>query len=295
MNSSIRIKKLTGERIFGIFNIFFMLVLIVLTLYPLWYVFVASFSNPVDVARGLVIFKPSGFELSSYKKVSETPNLWTSYGNTIFYSTVGTLVNMILTVLCAYPLSKRRLMGRRFIMIFILITMWFGAGMIPTLLNFRNLGLTDTRLGIILCFAISTYYVILMRTFFESIPPEMEESAKMDGANDFRILLSIYLPLSVPALATLTMYYFVGRWNSYFWSMLLVKDQAKVPLQVLLRRLIVEVQYSVGESQDMSMLEISEQTVVYATIVLSVIPMLSLYPFIQRFFVKGIMVGAIKG
>jgi len=290
-----KIKRPTGERIFEIFNVAFMFILIFVTLYPLWYVLIASFSNPVGVARGLAYFKPYGFELASYRKVAATPNIWSAYGNTIFYSTAGTLVNMALTVLGAYPLSKRRLKGRRVFMLMILITMWFGAGMMPTLLNFRNLNLLDKRVGILLCFAISTYYVILMRTFFENVPAEMEESAKMDGANDFRILFSIYLPLSVPALATLTMYYFVGRWNSYFWSMLLLRDQTKIPLQVLLRRLIVEVSYSVGESQDMSAREISEQTVVYATIIISVIPMLCLYPFIQRFFVKGIMVGAIKG
>jgi len=291
----VKIARPAGERVFEIFNILFMFVLIFVTLYPLWYVLVASFSNPVGVARGLVVFKPYGFELASYRKVSDTPNIWTAYGNTVFYSVAGTFVNMAFTVLGAYPLSKRRLKGRRLFMLMILITMWFGAGMMPTLLNFRNLGLLDNRLGIILCFAISTYYVILMRTFFENVPSEMEESAKMDGANDFRILFRIYLPLSVPALATLTMYYFVGRWNSYFWSMLILRDQTKIPLQVLLRRLIVEVSYSVGESQDMSAKDLSEQTVVYATIIVSVIPMLCLYPFIQRFFVKGIMVGAIKG
>lgn len=289
------IKRTTGEKVFEVFNIIFMLIMMFITLYPLWYVFIASFSNPVAVSRGIVVFLPSGFELASYKKVITTPNIWPAYGNTVFYSVFGTLVSMALTTLGAYPLSRRRLKGRKFFMLMILFTMWFGAGMMPTLMNFQFLNLTDKRLGIILCYAINTFYVILLRTFFENVPDSMEESAKIDGANDWRILFNIYLPLSVPALATLTMYYFVGRWNSYFWSMILIQDQSKIPLQVLLRRLIVEVQSNATESQDYSLTVLTEKTFVYATIVISVIPMLMLYPFIKKYFVKGIMVGAIKG
>ena len=284
-----------GEKIFNIFNILFMIFLIFVTLYPLWYVLIASFSSPIEVARGNVVIFPRGFDLSALKTVINTNNIWTSYANTIFYSVAGTAVSMVLTLLAAYPLSKRRLKGRRVLMFFLLFTMWFGAGMMPTFQNFRNLNLLDNRLGIILCYSVATFYVILLRTFFESIPDSMEESAKIDGANDWRILFSIYLPLSVPALATLTMYYFVGRWNSFFWSMLLLRDQSKIPLQVLLRRLIVEVSAVAQSNEDLSGSILTEKPVVYSTIVISVIPMLILYPFIQRFFVKGIMVGAIKG
>ena len=284
-----------GEKIFNIFNILFMIFLIFVTLYPLWYVLIASFSSPIEVARGNVVIFPRGFDLSALKTVINTNNIWTSYANTIFYSVAGTAVSMVFTLLAAYPLSKRRLKGRRVLMFFLLFTMWFGAGMMPTFQNFRNLNLLDNRLGIILCYSVATFYVILLRTFFESIPDSMEESAKIDGANDWRILFSIYLPLSVPALATLTMYYFVGRWNSFFWSMLLLRDQSKIPLQVLLRRLIVEVSAVAQSNEDLSGSILTEKPVVYSTIVISVIPMLILYPFIQRFFVKGIMVGAIKG
>jgi len=287
--------RTAGEKIFNVINIVFMILLIFITLYPLWYVLVASFSNPISVSRGIVTLWPDGFRLASYKRVIETKNIWSSYGNTIFYAVVGTAVSMFLTVMGAYPLSKRNLPGRRFIMFVALFTMWFGAGMIPTFLNFRNLHLYDSRLGIILCFAVSTFYVILMRTFFENVPDSMEESAKIDGANDWVILFRIYLPLSVPAIATLTMYYFVGRWNSYFWSMLLLQDQTKIPLQVLLRRLIVEVSLTMTEYADVSANTMTEQTIIYATIVVAVIPMLVLYPFIQKYFVKGIMIGAIKG
>jgi len=171
--------------------------------------------------------------------------------------------------------------------------MWFSAGMVPTYFNFQRLGLLDSRLGILLCFAVSTFYMILMRTFFENVPQEMEESAVIDGANDFRILTNIYLPLSTSAIATLTMFYFVDRWNAFFWSLLLLRDPTKVPLQVVLRRLIVEASYSFEHFDVVA--NISEQTLIYATIIIAVIPMLVLYPFVQKFFVTGIMMGAVKG
>lgn len=288
-------RKSSGEKVFGVVNTFFMLLVCLVTIYPLWYVIIASFSSPLAVSTGAVTILPKGFELASFKMVFGMDNIWISYGNTIFYSVVGTAISMFLTVLGAYPLSKRRIKGRKVLMMFVLITMWFNAGMMPTFLNFQDLHLYDSRLGILLCGTISTFNVILMRTFFENVPDSMEESAKIDGANDLRILTSIYLPLSVPALATITMYYFVGRWNSYFWSMLLLKDQSKIPLQVLLKKLIVQVSYNVNEAVDMSASVMTEQTVVYATIVVAVIPMLVFYPFIQKYFVKGIMVGAIKG
>lgn len=272
-----------------------MLLLVFVTLYPLYYVIISAFSEPMAVATGAVTLLPVGFELASFYKVIGMENIWTAYGNTIFYAVFGTLVSMVLTILGAYPLSKRRMKGRKVITFFVLATMWFSAGMIPVYQNFQNLHLLDSRLGILLCFAVDTFNVILLRTFFENVPDSMEESAKMDGASDWVILTRIYLPLSVSALATITMYYFVARWNAYFWSMLLLKDQSLVPLQVLLKKLIVEVSYNVNEAIDFSANVMTEQTIVYATIVIAVIPMLVLYPFIQRFFVKGIMVGAIKG
>lgn len=288
-------KRSLGEKTFGVFNAFFMILLMFFTIYPLWYVLVSSVSSPIAVAAGWTALWPYGITFASYLKVASIPNIWISYANTVFYSVVGTAISMAFTVLGGYALSKKRLVGRKFFMGIIMITMWFGAGMIPTYLNFKNLGLLDTRLGVLLCSAISTFYVILMRTYFENVPDSMEESAKIDGANDWRVLISIYLPISVPALATLTMYYFVGRWNTYFWPMLLLKTQSLVPLQVLLKRLIVEVSFTVNDAVDMSANTMTEQTIIYATIVMAVIPMLILYPFIQKYFIKGIMVGAIKG
>jgi len=296
------VKRTPSEKIFNIINIIFMFLLVIVTLYPLWYVLIASFSNPLSVAQGAVVLLPDNVELDAYRNVfgqtvffdgREINVIWTAYANTIFYAVVGTAVNMIFTVLAAYPLSKMRLRGRKVITLFFLFFMWFSAGMVPTFFNFQRLGLMDTRAAIIFAFAISPFFVILMRTFFENIPHELEESARMDGAGDITILTRIYLPLSTAALATLTMFYFVARWNSFFWAMMLLRSPTRIPLQVVLRRLIVEANFAL-EHIDVAD-NISVQTLVYATIVVAVIPMIALFPFVQRFFVKGVMVGAIKG
>jgi len=296
------IKRTTGEKVFNVFNICFMILLIIITVYPLWYVIIASVSNPISVARGVVTIIPDNFELDAFRNVfsqtqwfegREINVIWTAYGNTIFYTVVGTLVNMIFTVLAAYPLSKMRLRGRKLITLFFLFIMWFAPGMIPNFFNFDRLGLLNTRTALIFAFAINPFWLILMRTFFENIPSEMEESARIDGANDGVVLTRIYLPLSTAAIATLTMFYFVARWNAFFWAMLLLRDPTLVPLQVVIRRVIVEAAFA-AEHIDVAD-NVSIQTIIYATIVVAVIPMLALYPFIQKFFVRGIMVGAIKG
>lgn len=288
-------RRSLSERIFGVFNHLLLIAVCVISLYPLWYVAIASFSDPVAVSTGKVLLLPKGFELSSYKKVMADGSIWVAYGNTIFYALAGTVISVLLTTMCAYALSKKRLKGRRILNFIVMMPMWFNAGMMPTFLNYKNLGLYNTRLAILMCGAVGTFYVIVLRTFFEGIPDSMEDSAKIDGAGDFRILFNIYIPLSVPSMVAVALYYFVDRWNAYFWSMLLLKDQTKIPLQVVLKRLIVEVSYSAEEAGDFSAATMTEQTMVYATVMVAVIPMILLYPILQKYFVKGIMVGAIKG
>ena len=290
-----KIKRTFGEVVFDIFNVILMFGILIACLYPLWYIFIASFSDVDAVAQGRVIVTPKGFNLSAYNEVFNTKNIWTSYGNTIFYSIVGTAMSMALSATGAYTLSKRYLYGRKVLTWFVLLSMWFGAGLMPTYLNFKNLGLLDSRLGVLLCGSVSTFNMILLRTYFESIPAELEESAKLDGANDFYIFKNIYLPLSVPALMTVTMYYFVGRWNAYFWTMLIIQTESKISLQVLLKKLVVEMSVNYSQAQGIDFQSTSRETMMYATMVVAVLPMLILYPFIQKYFVKGIMVGAIKG
>ncbi|WP_207952864.1 carbohydrate ABC transporter permease [Paenibacillus agricola] len=292
-------KQTAGELWFGKFNYVLLSVIAVLTLFPFVYVLSASISSSDAVISGRVILLPKEITFSAYEKVFGMAGLWRAYGNTIFYTVFGTLVNLLFITLGAYPLSKRRLVGASFLSFFIALTMFINmsgtAGMIPFYLNLRDLGLLDSRFTIIFGFAVITFYVFLMRTFFQSVPDEIEESAKMDGANDWQILLRIYLPLSLPAFASIGLFCAVSRWNGYFWTMVILRDESKIPLQVLLRKLIVEMNLTADmmSAADISS-GLSKETVIYATIVISIVPIIAIYPFIQKFFVKGMMLGAIK-
>ena len=291
-----KIKRTPGEVTFDIFNVVLIFILMIAWIYPLWYTTIASFSNPDAVARGDVVMLPKGFELKAYKQVFEKSEIWIAYANTIFYAFAGTALSMFLMSTGGYVLSKRHIFGHRFLTWFTLLSMWFGAGLIPTYINYMNLNLLNTRTGVLLTGAISAFYTILLRTYFESIPAELEESAKLDGAGDIYIFKNIYLPLSVPALMTVTLYCFVGRWNSYFWTMLILPQaDDKISLQVLLRKYVVQMNPNNSDLGSFDSASMSIETFTYATMVVAVLPMLIIYPFVQKYFVKGIMVGAIKG
>ena len=287
--------KTKADKVFDAILCVIMAVVVVCTIYPIWYIVVASLSSNSAVTAGKVTLWIKDFTLESYAFVTKDKNLWIAYGNTIFYSVFGTAVNMIFTILGAYAYSKPWLPGRRFLMFFVLLSMWFGPGMMATYINYRDLGLVNNRWGMLIIGAVSTYNMILMRSFFESIPEALEESALIDGASDFRILVQIYLPLSTAALMTISLYYFVGHWNAYFWSMILLQDDSKIPLQVLLKKLVVQMTGNSSEQGNMDFTVLSRETVVYATMVIAVAPMLIIYPFVQKFFVKGVMIGAVKG
>lgn len=288
-------KQTKGEKIFTCFNYMFITLVAFIALYPFWYVLIASVSDSQSVLVGNVLFRLRNINFEAYSKVFAEKGIWIAYGNTIFYTVAGTAVNMFLTICGAYALSRKRLMGRRFFNFFIAVTLWFNAGIVPTYLNFKGLHMIDTRISIIIGFAVQTFYVILMRTYFQSIPDAIEESAKIDGANDLKILNRIYLPLSVPALMTIGLYYAVERWNGYFWAMILFKSENKVPLQVLLTKLIVQMQGYQDSIQAADTYTYSMETVVYATIIITIVPILVVFPYIQKYFVKGIMLGSVKG
>lgn len=287
--------KSRGEKIYQIVNHILLGIIALAALYPFVYVLSASISMPYNVTTGKVLLLPKGFSLEAYKEVLGNPEIWMAYANTIFYTVAGTTVCMLFTICGAYALSKKRLRGRKIFTIFVIITMWFDAGMIPFYLNLRNLGLLNSRWGIIIAFACSAFNVILLRTNFESIPDELEEAAAIDGANTLQIL-KIYLPLAKPALATVGLFYAIEKWNGYFWSMIVLTDKNKMPLQVLLKKMIVEndIQSEFTAALDFSS-KISAETVTYATIIVSIVPILLVYPSIQKYFVKGMMVGAVKG
>ncbi|MBO1511858.1 carbohydrate ABC transporter permease [Metabacillus bambusae] len=267
----------------------------IICIYPFIYVLSASISSSDAVLKGDVLLFPKDITIEAYKLVLEEPGIWVAYGNTIFYTVVGTLFSMFVTICGAYPLSKKRLKGRSFFAFFIAFTMWFNAGIIPTYLNLKDLGLLDTRTAIIVGFAISTFLVFIMRSFFQSVPDSLEESAKVDGANDLQILWKIFLPLSKPALITVGLFYAVSRWNGYFWSMIVLNDESKIPLQVLLKKLVVDmsVKEQMANSLDTTS-QYSAETVIYATIIVSIIPIILVYPYLQKYFVKGTMIGGIK-
>ncbi|MCR2807544.1 carbohydrate ABC transporter permease [Paenibacillus soyae] len=273
-------------------NCIFLAIISLLALYPFVYVLSASISSSDAVVTGKVILWPRDINFDSYAKVLLEKGIWVAYLNTFYYTIFGVIANLFLTICGAYVLSKKRIMGRTAISFFIALTMWFQPGMIPTYLNFRDLNMLDSRFTIIIGFAITTFYVFLMRSFFENIPDELEEAAKVDGANDLMILWRVYLPLSKAALATIGLFYAVHRWNGYFWTMIILSDESKVPLQVLLKKLIVEMNVN-DEMGNMAVY--SKETIIYATIIVSIIPIVAAYPFIQRYFVKGAMIGSVKG
>ena len=283
------------EKIFDIVNYTLLTIFAIMFLYPIIYVFSAAISNPYLVEIGAVTFLPKGLSLSSIKAAMNLEGIWLAYWNSIIITVFGTIVNMFFTVSGAYVLSKPDLKFKKFWMFLVIITMWFDPGMIPKYLNFRDLGMINSYTGIILGFAINTFNVIILKSFFEAVPRSLEESARIDGASQFQIMTKIYLPLSGSALTTVSLFYAVSRWNGYFWTMILLVDDKKAPLQVFLKKLIVEKDMA-GEASQMIIAQslTSPQTIIYAVIVLSLIPILIMYPFIQKFFKKGVTLGAVK-
>lgn len=285
-----------GEKVFNVLNYIFLALLSMATLYPFIYVVSASISSADAVLTGQVLLLPKDLTLQAFRQVFAEEGIWLAYGNTVFYTVAGTCIQMGMTIMGAYPLSKKRFMLRTPISFFIAFTMLFSAGMIPFYLTVKQLGLLDTRLALLIPFAVATFQVILLRTSFQAVPEELEEAAKVDGASDFQILSRIYLPVSKPALATISLLYGVGTWNAYFWAMIFIRDESKAPLQVLLRRLIVAMNPTeeMMAASDITV-QFSKETVIYATIVVAIIPVIAIYPFIQKYFAAGVMVGSVKG
>ena len=285
-----------GERVFNAVMIVLGIVITFIALYPIYYVLISSFSKPFFVENGDVLLKIKEFTTASYEAVFKRDGLWTSYGNAIFYTVFGLMANMFFTTTMAYALSKKYLMGRKLLTLFTVFTMWFSAGIIPTYMNFNNLGLLDTRTAIIFGFAIETYNLIIMKSFFEQVPEALEEAAFIDGAGHFRVFWNIYLPLSKPALATVGLFDGISRWNGYFWAMQLLKDDNKIPLQVFLKKLIVERVSNPSDAAIVTKASLTSPTTqVYALIILAIVPMIVVFPFIQRYFKTGLTVGGVKG
>jgi putative aldouronate transport system permease protein len=290
-------KETLGEKTFNIFNVTLMCILMAVTIYPVLYVLFVSFSVPMEYMKNTqsLLWRPIGFSLESYAFVFKNGSIWSGYRNTLFIVVVGTIINMIMTIAGAYVLSRRQLGLRRFLSLATLFTRYFSGGMIPSYLIVKSLGLNGSLWALIFPVAINTFNLIIMRTAFEGVPESLEESAKLDGASQRTIMIRIMVPLVVPTIAVLVLYYGVSHWNSWFNALLYIRKREMYPLQLILRELIIQ-NSSAGDlalsGDDDAFLS---ETIKYSTIVISTVPILLLYPFLQRYFIKGVMVGAVKG
>ena len=301
-------KKTRSDRIFDAINNVFMVVMLVIMLYPLYYTVIASISEPAAVARGQVMFWPVGFTLESYKNVFENASIWIGYRNSLIYTALGTGFSLILTLTSAYALSKKYLPMRNFFSWYYLFTMYFSGGLVPTYLLVKQLGLVNKPYTLIILGGLSIYNMIVSRTYFQtSIPEELYEAASIDGASEFRRFFSVALPLAKPIIAVIGLYYAVGRWNEYYNSLIYLSDSDLMPLQMKLREILIQNQSLIMQVQqgsvtidDEALAEITRrayvaQTMKYALIFIASAPLLCLYPFVQKYFVKGIMIGSLKG
>ena len=299
-NTNIKIKLTPVDRSFYVVVDVYLAICGIIVLLPLLHVLAQSLSDPMMVIAGRVSFFPINPTLDIYSQVIKSKNIMTGFMNTLFYAGGGTCLNLFMTVICAYPLARKGLWGRKVIVFIFTFTMMFGGGMIPTYLVIKQLGLIDTRAVMILPGAITVWNMIMCRTYFmSSIPEELYESASLDGASDIRILVSMVVPLSVPILAVMVLFYAVGHWNSYFDAMIYLNSPELYNIQLVLRNAINNVK-SISENgaSDMANMvknEANGEAIKYVLIVITMIPVMIIYPFVQKYFIKGIMIGSIKG
>jgi len=289
--------KTIWDRLFTVANYVLLSLILLLTLYPCWYVVVASVSDPVKLYAGSkFMIWPRGFSVQAYEIIVKHAMLWKSYGNTLIYVSAATVLGLTLTTLGAFVLSRKYLPGKNAMMMMVTITMFFGGGLIPSYLVNVELGLVNNRWAMIIPGAISTYNMIMMLTYFRGIPDSLEESARIDGANELVILTRIVIPLSLPVIAVISLYIIVAHWNSYMHATIYLRDRDLFPLQVILREILISGSSNLDQmTSGYDDFAAYSEAVKYATIIVSTLPVLAIYPFLQRFFVKGVMLGAIKG
>lgn len=297
MRNRIRQKNHRKLSLFDIGLHIFFIILSLIMLYPFYYVLIMSFANAVSTAQHVPYWLPYTFDLSGYRTILEDAAFLKALGISVFVTIVGTCINMFLSVMGAYALSKKSLPGRNFFLMLILFTMLFSGGMVPSYLNVKSLGLINSVWSMILPTAISTYYMIIMKNYFASLPESLEEAARIDGANSFTILARIIIPISMPFMATFSLFYAVERWNEWYNAMLYISKTSLQPLQIYLREVLVSLSNQVA-AQAKLMMSMSQKvlssTVQMACITVTMIPILCVYPFVQKHFVKGVMVGGIK-
>lgn len=296
--SKVAIRESAADRVFiGLVYLFLALVLVII-LFPLLNILSSSFSSPAAVTSGKVWLWPVDFTLVGYQAVFQNADIWVGFGNSIFYTIVGTLLNVSFTVMLAYPLSRKTFYGRNIMMMLLVFTMFFDGGLIPNYMLVKSLGLLDSRLAMILPGALAVFQVIIARTFFQSLPGELAEAAEIDGCSDIKFFLKMVLPLSKPILAVLFLMYAVGHWNTYFNALIYLSDSAKFPLQIFLRNLLILNSENTDMYANINAMLVQQglkDLLKYSLIVVASAPILIIYPFVQKHFVKGVMIGSLKG
>lgn len=296
-----KMKTSLSSRIFDFLNVILMAFIVICMIYPVLHVVAVSFSSPPYIELGMISVYPRGFNLGGYTYILSNISVWRAYGMTILYAFIRTIFTLAFTSAVAYALSTEGFILHKPLVIFFTVTMFFNGGLIPTYLVISSLGLADTILVMTIPGAVSAFNIIIFRTFFKGLPPELRESARIDGANDVRILFSIILPLSTPVLATIALFTIVGVWNDWFQAFIYLSEQWRMPLQIILKRMVVnEDLFSIGGAAAatktlMTKFEIHPQNIQMAAIVVALIPIYLVYPFLQKYFTKGMLLGSIKG
>ena len=291
--------KSKSDIAFDIFNYTLLGAITILVLYPLYFIVIASFSDPDFINTGQVVFWPKGFNVLGYQKIFEDTKIWRAYGNTIFYTLVGTCINIVLTMMFAYPLSRKDFCGRRFLTFFMMFTMYFQGGLMPTYILMQNIHLYDTPWVMVLLPAINVFNVIIAKTNIQNnIPEELYEAAAIDGCSHFKFFCKIVMPLSKSIVAVLVLYYGVAHWNEIMNGLVYLRDEGLYPLQLVLRGILVQNQASADMMADIDSMMAQQKAaelIKYGLIIVSALPVLVIYPFLQKYFAKGVMVGAVKG
>ncbi len=292
--------KITQDKLVYFINYVLLTIFLIIVLYPIIYIISCSFSSGDALMSGKVKLIPVDFTLQSYRAVFKYQSIWVGYRNSFIYAIIGTVISMVLTLLAAYPLSRDDFRGKKIFTVIILFTMMFSGGLIPSYLLIKALNLMDTMWAIVLPGAVSAYNVIVARTFFDNtIPKELQEAAEMDGCSDFKFFMRIVIPLSAPIIAVLSLWVIVGLWNSYFAPMIYLDSQEKYPLQLVLRRILLLSQINLNQTHiDPEVIRKNQylgEMLKYGTIIVSTLPLMIVYPFVQKYFVKGVMIGSVKG
>ncbi len=290
------------DRVFSAIVYVLLAFILILVLYPLYFVVVASFSDPTYVNSGTLLLYPKGFTMLGYERVFSDDRIWTGYGNTIIYTVFGTILGLFATIMAGYSLSRKDLPGRNIVMGLMVFTMYFGGGLIPFYMVVKGLGMVNTRIALVIMGSVSVYNIIIVRSFFTStLPQELQEAAFIDGCGNSRYFFSVVVPLSQAIIAVIALYLAVGYWNAYFNAMIFITDKDKYPLQIYLREILLTAKtaestpVSGQDAETAALLEKMVEVVKYGVIVVSTLPIICVYPFLQKYFVKGVMIGAIKG